>query len=147
MTGDSTRMTIWTGYFDSRTSRRSGRRVPRDASIPRPSLDQIAMAARSAGITKMRRDQDASHPLRPSSKEGRLIVSTDDALASTSSANKEGVLKAIGQRLKAMASESEDTTTQRKSKLSGRAGARQAKQRKAPSRRPSGQRKKKFGRR
>ena len=147
MTGDSTRMTIWTGYFDSRTSRRSGRRVPRDASVPRPSLDQIAMAARSAGITKMRRDQDASHPLRPSSKEGRLIVSTDDALASTSSANKEAVLKAIGQRLKAMASESEDTTTQRKSKLSGRAGARQAKQRKAPSRRPPAQRKKKFGRR
>ena len=95
----------------------------------------------------MRRDQDASHPLRPSSKEGRLIVSTDDALASTSSANKEAVLKVIGQRLKAMASESEDTTTQRKSKLSGRAGARQAKQRKTPSRRPSGQRKKKFGRR
>ena len=95
----------------------------------------------------MRRDQDASHPLRPSSKEGRLVVATDDALASTNSVTKEDVLKVIGQRLKAMASEREDTAAQRISKLSGRAGARQAKQRKAPSRRPSGQRKKKFGRR
>lgn len=147
MTGDSTRMTIWTGYFDSRISRRSGRRVPREASIPRPSLDQIAMAARSAGITKMRRDQDASHPLRPSSKEGRLVVSTDDALASTNSSNKEGVLKTIGQRLKIISSESEDKSTQRTSRLTGRAGARQAKQRKTPNRRPPNQRKKKFGRR
>ncbi len=75
------------------------------------------------------------------------MVSTDDALASTNSANKEDVLKVIGQRLKVLASESEDTAAQRTSRLSGRAGARQAKQRKAPSRRPSGQRKKKFGRR
>ena len=74
------------------------------------------------------------------------MISTDDALASTNSVNKEDVLKAIGQRLKVMASESEDTATQRTSKLSGRAGARQAKQ-KSSSRRPSGQRKKKFGRR
>ena len=147
MTGDSTRMTIWTGYFDSRTSRRAGRRAPRDASVPRPSLDQVAIAARSAGISKMRRDQDASHPLRPSSKEGRLVVSTDDALTSTNSMNKEDVLKAIGQRLKIMASESENTADKRTTRLSGRAGARQAHQRTAPSRRPSGQRKKKFGRR
>ena len=122
-------------------------RVPRDVCIPRPALEQSAMVARSPGVPKRRRARDARLPLRPASIEGRLVVSTDDALSSTNAVNKEDVLKVIGQRLKAMASESEDTAAQRISKLSGRAGARQAKQRKAPSRRPSSQRKKKFGRR
>jgi signal recognition particle subunit SEC65 len=147
MTADPSRMTLWTGYFDSRYSRKSGRRVSRIASIARPNLDQIALAARAVGITKMRRDQSASHPKRPYSKEGRLIVSSRDALNSTSSETKEQVLRKVGESLRNLAIEDRDTISKQPNRPIGREGARKAKQRKSPSRRPPNQRKKKFGRR
>ena len=146
MTADPSRMTLWTGYFDSRYSRKSGRRVSRIASIARPNLDQIALAARAVGITKMRRDQSASHPKRPYSKEGRLIVSSKDALNSTSSETKEQVLRKVGESLRNLAIEDRDKISKQPNRPIGREGARKAKQRKSPSRRPPNQRKKKFGR-
>ena len=146
MTGDKSRMTLWTGYFDQRATRKSGRRVPKSASVVRPNLDQIALAARASGITKMRRDQDASHPMRPYSKEGRLIISTKDALESTKSDTKEQVLRVIGESLKNLETEGKDLNIKKPKRSFGRDGARKAKQRKSPSRRPSNQRKKKFGR-
>jgi signal recognition particle subunit SEC65 len=90
------RLIIWPGYFDSKRSRRSGRRVPVEASVANPTLDGLAYAARSTGIKKMKRDEDASHPSRPRSKEGRLWVSIADALAATGASSKEGVLREIG---------------------------------------------------
>ena len=66
-------MTLWTRYFDSKLSRSEGRRVPKEASIPNPSLDALVWAARDVGLSKMKRDLEASHPSRPHSKEGRLI--------------------------------------------------------------------------
>ena len=121
--------------------------MSRLASIARPNLDQIALAARAVGITKMRRDQSASHPKRPYSKEGRLIVSSKDALNSTSSENKEQVLRKVGESLRNLAIEDRDTISKQPNRPIGREGARKAKQRKSPSRRPPNQRKKKFGRR
>ena len=47
-------MTLWTGYFDSKLSRSEGRRVPRSSSIPKPTLEAVAWAARSDGGRKMR---------------------------------------------------------------------------------------------
>ena len=47
MAGDPSRISIWTGYFDSRLTRRQGRRVNRDCSIPNPNLEQLAYAAKS----------------------------------------------------------------------------------------------------
>jgi signal recognition particle subunit SEC65 len=93
------RMTVWTGYFDVRLSRSEGRRVGRDATIPKPTLDAIAYAARACGITKMRREQSASHSARPHAREGRLVMSTADALRATKATSKEGVLRVIGERL------------------------------------------------
>ena len=52
MTRDSRKMRIWTRYFDSKLSRSNGRRVPKEASIPNPSLDAIIWAARDAVAVK-----------------------------------------------------------------------------------------------
>jgi len=97
MTEQRDRLIIWPGYFDRKRSRRSGRRVPVTASVVNPTLDGLAYAARKAGIKKMKREEGASHPSRPSAKEGRLWVATADALAATGSPSKEGVLRQIGE--------------------------------------------------
>ncbi|MFL2957805.1 MAG: signal recognition particle subunit SRP19/SEC65 family protein [Candidatus Thalassarchaeaceae archaeon] len=57
MTRDPTKMKIWTRYFDSKLSRSEGRRVPKEASIPNPSLEAIIWASRDAGISKMKREE------------------------------------------------------------------------------------------
>lgn len=100
MTRDSTKMKIWTRYFDSKLSRSEGRRVPKEASIPNPSLEGIVWASRDAGISKMKREENVSHPSRPYSKEGMLILQTKDALQATRAESKEGVLQSIGLRLR-----------------------------------------------
>ncbi len=99
MSDKAKRMTVWTGYFDVRLSRSEGRRVAREAAIPKPNLDAIAYAARGCGISKMRREGKASHPARPHSREGRLVMSTADALRATGTDSKEGVMQAIGSHL------------------------------------------------
>ncbi|MFL2966060.1 MAG: signal recognition particle subunit SRP19/SEC65 family protein [Candidatus Thalassarchaeaceae archaeon] len=63
-------MWVWTGYFDARLSRSEGRRVPKEAAIANPTLEAVAWAARAAGITRMRRKPETSHPSRPYSQEG-----------------------------------------------------------------------------
>ena len=145
MTRDPRKMRIWTRYFDSKLSRSNGRRVPREASIPNPSLDAIVWAARDAGISKMKREEDAKHPSRSFSKEGMLILSTKDALESTKAESKEGVLQSIGLRLRKNYSSSK---LENKSTTINRPGNRQKlSQRKSfKNKAKSSKRKKKFGR-
>ncbi|MCP2506989.1 MAG: hypothetical protein NLN64_01665 [Candidatus Thalassarchaeaceae archaeon] len=145
MTRDSRKMRIWTRYFDSKLSRSNGRRVPKEASIPNPSLDAIVWAARDAGISKMKREEDAKHPSRPFSKEGMLILSTKDALESTKAESKEGVLQSIGLRLRKNYSNSK---LENKSTTINRPGNRQKlSQRKSfKNKAKSSKRRKKFGR-
>jgi len=90
------RIVVWPGYFDSKVSRRSGRRVSKNRSVVNPTLDGLAYAARSAGIRKMKREEDTCHPSRPHVQEGRLWISTVDALSATGADSKEGILQAIG---------------------------------------------------
>jgi signal recognition particle subunit SRP19 len=90
------RIVVWPGYFDLKSSRRSGRRVSKDRAVTNPTLDGLAYAARNAGIRKMKREEKASHPARPHEQEGRLWISTSDALTATDSTSKEGILQAIG---------------------------------------------------
>ena len=101
-------MWVWTGYFDTRLSRSEGRRVPKEASIPNPTLEAVAWAARAAGITRMRRKPETSHPSRPYSQEGRLEISAKDALGSTKAESKEGVLQSIGLRLRSQMKEAKE---------------------------------------
>ena len=106
MTADKSKMIIWTRYFDSKLSRSEGRRVPKEASIPNPSLDAIVWAARDVGLSKMKRDTEASHPSRPHNNEGRLILSTQEAISVTKAESKEGVMQSIGLRLRRQFKES-----------------------------------------
>jgi len=138
-------MTLWTRYFDSKLSRSEGRRVPKEASIPNPSLDALVWAARDVGLSKMKRDLEASHPSRPHSKEGRLILSTQEAISVTRAESKEGVMQSIGLRLRRQFKEAKvDESTNKKPQKKGDKQIRN--QRKSFKGNTGGQRKKKFGR-
>ena len=145
MTADKSKMTLWTRYFDSKLSRSEGRRVPKEASIPNPSLDALVWAARDVGLSKMKRDLEASHPSRPHSKEGRLILSTQEAISVTRAESKEGVMQSIGLRLRRQFKEAKvDESTNKKPQKKGDKQIRN--QLKSFKGNTGGQRKKKFGR-
>tara|TARA_B100001250_G_scaffold279867_1_gene242218 strand:- start:4037 stop:4477 length:441 start_codon:yes stop_codon:yes gene_type:complete len=145
MAGDPTKMTLWTGYFDSKLSRSSGRRVSKEASIPRPTLDALAWAANKVGIKKMKKQPEATHPSRPHAAEGRLVLSTSDAMEATGADSKEGVMREIGLKMRSEMKESREEG--RKDAASGppRGDRRKRAQRKS-FKKQGGQRKKKFGR-
>jgi len=140
-------MWVWTGYFDSRLSRSAGRRVPSEASVPNPTLDSIAWAARAAGITRMRRKAETSHPSRPHAQEGRLELSVKDALSSTKAESKEGVLQTIGLRLRTQMKEAKAAEAEATARGPAKGNRQQRAQRKSFRGKSSGQRKKRFGRR
>lgn len=145
MAGDPSKMTLWTGYFDSKLSRSSGRRVAKDASIPQPSLDALAWAAKKAGIRKMKKQPEASHPSRPHASEGRLVLDTNDAMEATASDSKEAVMRQIGLKMRSEMMESKQEG--RKDASSGPAkGDRRKRAQRKSFKQKGGQRKRKFGR-
>ena len=139
------KMSVWTGYFDSKLSRSAGRRVPKEASVPNPSLEAVAWAAKAAGISKMKRDTDASHPSRPHLGEGRLVLSTQDALSATSSESKEGVMQSIGLRLHSQTKEAQEQEGKQQARGPSK-GDRQRRAQRKSFKQKGGQRRKKFGR-
>ena len=62
-------------------------------------LDSIALAARSLGIRKMKREANQSHPKRPRAREGYLVMSAKDAHSAAGTNSKEELMAAIGSRL------------------------------------------------
>ena len=96
MDHNADRISIWPGYFDLKSSRRSGRRVPKDSAVRKPDLEGLFMAARSVGLRKVKREEKISHPKRPHEKEGRLWVSRSGAKDSIGSSSKEEILQMIG---------------------------------------------------
>ena len=107
------RLSIWPGYFDAKTSRRSGRRVPRDSSVLKPDLDSLFYAARKVGLKKIKREEQISHPNRPYGKEGRLWVSRSGAKKSIGASNKEEILQMIGAEWRQMQKDVKNTEAQR----------------------------------
>ncbi len=138
-------MTLWTGYFDSRLSRSNGRRVPKKASIPKPTLESVVWAARSAGIRKMRQEPEASHPSRPHAKEGRLVMPPSHVFEVTGTTSKEGAMQAIGKVLSRRSKEANEKGTE-SSGGPAKGDRRRRAQRKSFKHRKGTQRKKKFGR-
>ena len=139
-------MTLWTGYFDSRLSRSDGRRVPKEASIPKPTLESLVWAARSAGIRKMRQEPEASHPSRPYAKEGRLIMPPRHVLEVTGASSKEGVMTAIGTALRKRSQDAKEQGKDTAARGPAKGDRRRRAQRKSFKHRMSGQRKKRVGR-
>tara|TARA_B100001996_G_scaffold221210_1_gene170052 strand:+ start:316 stop:777 length:462 start_codon:yes stop_codon:yes gene_type:complete len=96
MEHNSDKVALWPGYFNSKSSRTAGRRVPADSSVPNPDLEGLLWAARKVGITKMKREEGISHPKRPNLKEGRLWVSISAASKVLGTGNKEEMMQIIG---------------------------------------------------
>lgn len=119
------RIVIWPGYFDSKSSRRSGRRVPRDSSVLKPDLDGLIWAARSVGLKKIKKEEGSSHPARPHGKEGRLWVSRKSAKESIGASNKEEIMQLIGMKWREMLNERKHQEAEAK-KAGPRAGDRRA---------------------
>ncbi len=96
MEHNSDKVALWPGYFNSKSTRTAGRRVPVDSSVPNPDLEGLLWAARKVGITKMKREEGISHPKRPNLKEGRLWISLSAASKVLGTGNKEEMMQIIG---------------------------------------------------
>jgi signal recognition particle subunit SRP19 len=92
------RIVLWPGYFNTKLSRKQGRRVPKESAVSDPTLDTLALAARNVGLTKMKREADTQHPKRASQKEGRLWLSKKDLQATLGTTSKEAVMQTIGSK-------------------------------------------------
>jgi len=139
-------MTLWTRYFDSGLSRAQGRRVPKNASIPKPTLDSIVWAARNSGIRKMRQEPEASHPSRPYSREGRVIFPPKHAKETLGVSSKEGVMRTIGNLLRSRLEESKDASAASNFNGKGKGDRRRQAQRKSFKKRGGGKSRSRFGR-
>ena len=96
------RLCIWPSYFDIKSSRRAGRRVPKDSSVLKPNLEGLFLASREVGLRKIKREEKVSHPSRPFAKEGRLWVSKKGAKESIGASSKEEIMQLIGATWKDM---------------------------------------------
>ena len=96
MDHDPDRLTLWPSYFDVRRSRRSGRRVAKDAAVKKPDLEGLYTAARAVGLRKIKREANAARPSDPHAREGRLIVSRPGAEADAGASSKEEIMQIIG---------------------------------------------------
>jgi signal recognition particle subunit SRP19 len=64
---------LWPSYFDSRKSRSEGRRVPKNLSIEKPTVDDIHKAVKKLGL-KATVDSSKSHPNAWWEREGMVKV-------------------------------------------------------------------------
>lgn len=64
---------IYPSYFDSRLSRKGGRRVPKNLSVRGPTLQEVVSALRSLSID-FRIEKDKKRPSRWYKFEGRVLV-------------------------------------------------------------------------
>ena len=63
---------IWPAYIDAARSRSEGRRVPLDAAVEEPTLDEIAKAVQQVGYDAVV-ERDKTYP-REYEQRGRVLV-------------------------------------------------------------------------
>lgn len=64
---------IWPVYFDSSKTRREGRKIPKNVTVPNPNLAELQKAAEQLGL-KPEPEADVAHPAIPWRKTGRLWI-------------------------------------------------------------------------
>jgi signal recognition particle subunit SRP19 len=64
---------VYPQYFDSRASRKMGRRVPKGLAVDSPSLARIAEACKKLGL-KVTLEPDKAYPRASNVKCGRIVV-------------------------------------------------------------------------
>ena len=70
---DEEKYVIWPVYFDKSVTRSSGRKVAKKHAVEKPSIENIAKAAKSLGLNPVL-EKTAVHPSKPWKEEGRLLV-------------------------------------------------------------------------
>jgi signal recognition particle subunit SRP19 len=70
---DQNKYVIYPLYFDSVVSRLNGRKVAKKYAIEKPSLENIAKAAKSLGLNPIL-EKEGIHPSTHWKKEGRILV-------------------------------------------------------------------------
>jgi signal recognition particle subunit SRP19 len=73
VTRDERKYVIYPLYFDSMVSRLKGRKVAKKYAVEKPSLENIAKAAKSLGLNPIL-EKDGIHSSTPWKKEGRILV-------------------------------------------------------------------------
>ena len=81
---------IWTLYFDKSISRIKGRKVSKKYAIDKPSIEDIAKAAKSLDLNPIL-EKSCAHPSFPYKNDGRILVDKKDV--------KSKLLKQIASRL------------------------------------------------
>ena len=81
---------IWPVYFDKSLSKFEGRKVSKKNAVEKPSIDDIAKAAKSLGLNPIL-EKNVAHPSRHRKKEGRVLIDKKDS--------KSKLLKQIANRL------------------------------------------------
>ncbi len=66
-------LVIWLDYFNSRVSRRKGRRVPLSLAARNPTLEELRAAAEAAGL-RVVAAREAVRPGRPGERSGYIQV-------------------------------------------------------------------------
>jgi len=70
---DEDKYVIWPVYFDKTVSKLRGRKVSKKHAVEKPSLENIAKAAKSIGLHPVM-EKNCAHPSKHWKKEGRLLV-------------------------------------------------------------------------
>lgn len=78
-------------YFNAALTRREGRRVPQNAGVKGPVLQDLERAVKKLGMKY--RAEDRNHPANWMRKEGRLVVEW--------SASKETLIKNVARQMRA----------------------------------------------
>jgi signal recognition particle subunit SRP19 len=84
------RLVLWPSYFDSRLTRKEGRRVPKSLSVESPTIEELAEAAKTLDLNP-EVEPDKAYPSTPWVK-GRLYVSKLQS--------KQEIIKKVGGLLK-----------------------------------------------
>jgi signal recognition particle subunit SRP19 len=84
------KIVIWPAYFDSTKTRKDGRRVPKNLSVPSPKILEIKNAVEKLGL-EHELVAEAGYPKTPWLKTGMLLVEKNEA--------KEQIIRKIAKQL------------------------------------------------
>ena len=69
---------IWPVYFDKSVSKLEGRKISKKNAVEKPSIEDIAKAAKSLGLNPVL-EKNVAHPARHWKKEGRVLIDKKDS--------------------------------------------------------------------
>lgn len=75
------RIVVWPVYFDSTKTRRQGRKLPRELSIPNPKVEEIVEAAKILGLNPI--VEDKKYPKEWWIYNKRIVVFKKDSKRET----------------------------------------------------------------